>query len=321
MTQTPDLGFASSTPESRSCDILLLFSGVSSFVYGCFFPTPSSQAFTHISTLKPPSRIATKNGGGGPPVSASDTSLAYWLLSPVVYMYLFGCIGWLSISSCFDLPITTPCNVIQVHLSSLFSTYPASVELFRQLCVWVTLELRFMILAGDILMSLVSFAIYSSIYIALARLSAVCSSLTDSIPDVSVVFVYLSSWWQVEEKFTVIFSPMNMDMAGYDFPLVPGLNQSYVLIFLLLWSELDEQASLVLQGSSSHRMLFSAYGAVCVVLRVTLDAIFEETYDVVVIRFHMVPFCDWYHHSIFHVIIVAVCLALNSLFVSSFVGV
>ncbi|KAL0737172.1 hypothetical protein Bca4012_013382 [Brassica carinata] len=34
--------------------------------------------------------MATKNGGGGPPVSASDTSFIYGLLSPVIYMSLFG---------------------------------------------------------------------------------------------------------------------------------------------------------------------------------------------------------------------------------------
>ncbi|KAF3568131.1 hypothetical protein DY000_02018407 [Brassica cretica] len=70
----------------------------------------------------------------------------------------------------------------------------------------------------------------------------------------------------VEEKFIVIFSPMNMDVAGYDFPLVPRLNQSLFLIFSLRWNELNEQASLVLQGSSSHLTLFSTYGAVCMVL-------------------------------------------------------
>ncbi|KAF3547063.1 hypothetical protein DY000_02005230 [Brassica cretica] len=91
----------------------------------------------------------------------------------------------------------------------------------------------------------------------------------------------------VKEKFIFIFSPMNMDVAVYDFPLVPRLNQSSFLIFPPIWSELDEQASLVLQGSSSHRMLFSASGGVCVVLRVTLDVIFEVAYDVVVILFHM----------------------------------
>ena len=64
------------------------------------------------------------------------------------------------------------------------------------------LELRFMILAGDIPMGLVSFGstfvTFSSIYIALARASAVCSSLMGFIRDVGVVFLYLSSWWQVE---------------------------------------------------------------------------------------------------------------------------
>ncbi|CDY28262.1 BnaA01g05870D [Brassica napus] len=67
-------------------------------------------------------------------------------------------------------------------------------------------------------------------------------------------------------------------------------------------------------------MLFSAYGAVCVVLRVTLDAVFKEAYDVVVVRFHMAPSCDLCRHSIPYVVVV-VCLAVNSPFVLSFVGV
>ncbi|KAG5390900.1 hypothetical protein IGI04_032441 [Brassica rapa subsp. trilocularis] len=202
MTQNPDLDFPSLTPESRGCDVPFLLLGVSSVVFGCIFSIPSTQAFTQISTLKPPSRMATKNGGGGgSPVSASDTSLTYGFLSPV------------------------------------------------------------------------------------------------------------------EEKFIVLFKLWNMEVAGYGFPLVPQLNQSSFLIFPPIWSELDEHVSLVLQGSSSHRML-SAYGAVCVVLRVTLDAIFEEAYDFVVIRFHMILFYDLYRHFIPYVIVV-VCLAVNSLFVSS----
>ena len=70
--------------------------------------------------------------------------------------------------------------------------------------------------------------------------------------------------------------------------------------------------------SSSHRMLFSAYGAVCVVLLVTLDAVFEKAYDVVVIWFFMAFSCDLYCHSISYVV---VCLAVNSLFISSFIEV
>ncbi|KAG2311413.1 hypothetical protein Bca4012_025988 [Brassica carinata] len=260
-------------------------------------------------------------------LSPSDTFFAYGLHSPVVYRFLweyFGCVDWSSISSCFDLPTTPLYKVLQAHLSSLFSTYSA-IEWFKEIFGCVKLELRFMILACDIPMGLVSFgytfATSSNIYIALTRSSAVCSFLTSSILDIGIVLVSLSSWWQVEEKLIVIFIPMSMDLADYDFPLVPRLNQSSFLIFLPIWNELDEQASLVLQGSSSHRMLFSAYGAVCVVLRVTLDAVFEEAYEVVVIRFHMVPFCDLYRHLIHYVIIVAVCLAANSLFVSSFAGV
>ncbi|KAH0906231.1 hypothetical protein HID58_038058 [Brassica napus] len=190
---------------------------------------PSLQALFQISTVKLPCRIATKSGGGaGAHVSASDTLLAYGLLSPVLY------------------------------------SYSATVEWIRQLFVWVTLELRFMTLVGDIRMGLVLFgptlATSNSVFIPLVRSSA------------------------VEEKLIFIF---NLDVAGYNFPLIPRLNQSSFLILPPIWSELDEQALLVLQGSSSHRMLFSAYGAVCVVLWVTLDAIFEVAYDVVVIRSHM----------------------------------
>ncbi|KAL0697338.1 hypothetical protein Bca4012_053460 [Brassica carinata] len=57
ITQNPDLDFPSLAFESR--------------------------AFTQISTLKPPSRMAIKIGGGGvPPGSASDTSVVYECLSP-----------------------------------------------------------------------------------------------------------------------------------------------------------------------------------------------------------------------------------------------
>ncbi|CAG7885044.1 unnamed protein product [Brassica rapa] len=305
MTQNPDLDFPSLTHESRGGDVPFLLFGVSSAVCGCLFFIPSTQAFTQISTLKPPSRMATKNGGcGGSHVSASDTSLTYGFLSPVIYRFVFGCVDWPSISFCFDLPTTPSCKVFQGHLISFYS---ANLEYFRQLFLWVTLELRFRTLVGDIPMDLVSlgstFAISSSIYIALVRSSAVCSSCTGSMTDVGVELVYLSSLWQVEEKFIVIFRPWNMDVAGYGFLLVPQLNQSSFLIFPPIWSELDEHVSLVLQGSSSHRML-SAYGAVCVVLQVTLDAIFKKAYDVFVIRFHMILFYDLYRHFIPYVIVV-----------------
>ena len=90
-----------------------------------------------------------------------------------------------------------------------------------------------------------------------------------------------------------------MIMVGIDYPLVSLLEQSLFPIFPHVWSELDEQALLVLQGSSSQRML-SAYGTVCVVLWVTLDAIFQNVYETVVMQFLMVSFCDLCRHSIFY---------------------
>ncbi|CAN6899289.1 unnamed protein product [Brassica oleracea] len=276
MTQNPDLDFPSLTPETRGRDVLFLLFGVSSAVCGCLFSIPSTQAFTQISTLKPPSRMATKNGGGGgSPVSASDISLTYGFLSPVIYRFVFGCVDWPSMSSCFDLPTTRLCKVFQGHLSFFYS---ANLEYSRQLFVWVTLELSMQFLYGFQ-------ACVSLFFVAGGR----------------EVHCHLQAW--------------NMDVAGYSFPLVPQLNQSSFLIFPPIWSELDEHVSLVLQGSSSHRML-STYGAVCVVLRVTLDVIFEEAYDIVVIRFHMILFYDLYRHFIPYVIVV-VCLAVNSPFVSS----
>ncbi|KAJ4904500.1 Uncharacterized protein Rs2_18451 [Raphanus sativus] len=119
--------------------------------------------------------------------------------------------------------------------------------------------------------------------------------------------------FEVEEKIIVTFTPMNMDGAGYDFPLVPHLNQSYLLIFPPIESEMDEQVSLVLQGSSSLRMLSSAYGAVGVISRVTLDAVLEEAYDVV-IRFHLVSVWDF---LAVNSLVIVVSLAVNSLVVSS----
>ncbi|CAN6823158.1 unnamed protein product, partial [Brassica oleracea] len=121
MTQNPDLDFLSLTPESRGRDVPFLLFGVSSAVCGCLFSIPSTQALSQISILKPPSRMATKNGGGGgSPVSASDTSLTYRFLSPVIYRFVFGCVDWPSISSCFDLPTTPSCGrEVHCHLQSV----------------------------------------------------------------------------------------------------------------------------------------------------------------------------------------------------------
>lgn len=85
-----------------------------------------------------------------------------------------------------------------------------------------------------------TFVTFSSIYIVLVRLFTVCSFTTGSILVIGVVFVYLFSWWQVEEKLIVIFNPLNMDVMGHIFPFVCRLNQSSFLIFLPIWNELGE---------------------------------------------------------------------------------
>ncbi|KAL0660546.1 hypothetical protein Bca4012_081131 [Brassica carinata] len=129
----------------------------------------------------------------------------------------------------------------------------------------------------------------------------------------------------VDEKPIDIFSPMNMIVASSDVPFVSHLEQSHFPIFPFIWSELDEQASLVLQGSSSHRMLFSASGAVYVVLWVTLDAIFREAYEAVFDTISYGFSCDLYGHSIYRFDTISYglffCLARSSFYVSSFDGV
>ncbi|EFH44977.1 hypothetical protein ARALYDRAFT_916359 [Arabidopsis lyrata subsp. lyrata] len=65
-----------------------------------------------------------------------------------------------------------------------------------------------------------------------------------------------------------------------------------------IWSGLDVQALSVLQGSSSRRMLFSAFDAVVVTLRVALDAIFRDVFEIVVLQFLMVSRYDLYRLSI-----------------------
>jgi len=49
MTQIPDLDFPSSKPESRVCDVPLLFYGVSSLVHGCLFPAICSLLAHRLS--------------------------------------------------------------------------------------------------------------------------------------------------------------------------------------------------------------------------------------------------------------------------------
>ncbi|KAF3519246.1 hypothetical protein DY000_02062920 [Brassica cretica] len=107
----------------------------------------------------------------------------------------------------------------------------------RKLILWVTLELRNMGLFGDVLMDI--------------------AYVVSTFGGPCVV--------SLKEKYIGILSRMNMIMVGIDYLFVSLLEQSLFPIFPHVWSELDEQALLVLQGSSSQRML-SAYGACSLVV-------------------------------------------------------
>lgn len=91
-------------------------------------------------------------------------------------------------------------------------------------------------------------------------------------------------------------------MKEFHYPMDSFVEQFLFPIFPSMWSELDGQASLVLQGSSSWLMLFSAFVAVFVTFEVTRYAIIQEDYEI--FRFFMVS-CDVvYRQSIFCLIYV-----------------
>ncbi|CDY20413.1 BnaC02g24030D [Brassica napus] len=158
--------------------------------------------------------------------------------------------------------MSSPCQCVDwasIRSYSILSLPSPLTLVFR-----VTLELRNMGLFGDVLMDI--------------------AYVVSTFVDFGGPYVV-----SLKEKFIGILSRMNMIMVGINYPFVSLLEQSLFPIFPHVWSELDEQALLVLQGCSSQRML-SAYGAVCVVLWVTLDAIFQNVYETVMMQFHMVFF-------------------------------
>ena len=167
----------------------------------------------------------------------------------------------------------------------------------------MTLDLWFLALFGSVLMDSVSFGYIfvplSGFYVALMQLStAVCSPTIVFNLVCGAVSVCFSSWWQLKETIIVICCLVNMVMVGIDCPLGSCLEKSLFPIFSNVWSELDEHVWLVLQGFSSRLTLFPAFSAVVVTLRVTRDAIVQETHETVVMRFLMFTCCDLYFHSI-----------------------
>ncbi|XP_013594745.1 PREDICTED: uncharacterized protein LOC106302883 [Brassica oleracea var. oleracea] len=91
--------------------------------------------------------------------------------------------------------------------------------------------------------------------------------------------------FQIEETLSMIFLLLKPVETSTFLLGVSCLEQSIFLIFPHVWSELDEQALLVLQGFSSQLVHFSAFEAVIVTLWVTLDAICQKAYEIVVMQF------------------------------------
>ncbi|CAG7894216.1 unnamed protein product, partial [Brassica rapa] len=273
---------------------------------------PSLQALTRILDLKLPLpwMVSKISGGDVPLVSTGDSTFVYRRL----LCSLFVCVS-------LELRTIALADDVLMDLTSVGSTFVlfggpfvASMRSLTAVCSSLT----------AVCSSLT--AVCSSLTAVCSFLTAVCSSLTAVCSPLSVfilafgaVYLYFSFWWQLREKFIGKVSWMNMIMAGSDYPFVSCLEQSLFPIFPHVWSELDEQVSLVLQGSSSQRVLSSAFGAVCVILWITLDAIFQETFETVVMRFLVVPFYDLYRHPIFYFTSSLVCLVRCS-FVSSFEG-
>ncbi|RID72731.1 hypothetical protein BRARA_C04610 [Brassica rapa] len=106
----------------------------------------------------------------------------------------------------------------------------------------------------------------------------------------------------IERKLVGTLIPVNRVMEEFHYPMDSFVEQFLFPIFPSIWSELDGQASLVLQGSSSWLMLFSAFVAVFVTFEVIRYAIIQEDYEI--FRFFMVS-CDVvYRQSIFCLIYV-----------------
>ncbi|WZZ46271.1 hypothetical protein YC2023_042530 [Brassica napus] len=178
---------------------------------------PSLQALTRILDLKLPLpwMVSKISGGGVPLVSTGDSTFVYRrLLCAVCKSSSCRHMDWSSISSCSDLSFL-PFKGFQVHFRSLISAFCSSVEWDTKLFVCVSLELRTIALADDVLMDLTSVGstvvLFGGPFVASVRsLTAVCSSITVVCSSLTAV----CSFTVLKEKFIGKVCWMNMIMAG-----------------------------------------------------------------------------------------------------------
>ncbi|KAL0862438.1 hypothetical protein Bca101_041556 [Brassica carinata] len=241
---------------------------------------PSLQKFTQtfVLMLACPTMVTELNGSGAYLVSAGNTPFAYGRLFPVIYRSYFRGADWSSLRSYLDLPLQPLHVVLQVQLCLLLSAYFYTVEWVGIQVVWNTLDMWSLVLVDNVLMDIFSFSSIlvplSDIYVDSVRSrTAVCSFFLVSSLAFGAVILLFSSRWQLEEKRFGISHLVNMVLMDIDFSVVSWLEHFIFPKFPLVWSELEAQALLVLQGSFSQLMLFSAFGAEMVILWITLDAI------------------------------------------------
>ncbi|KAL0660600.1 hypothetical protein Bca4012_081185 [Brassica carinata] len=265
--------------------------------------SPSPQATQVLDLMFNFSRVSSKlNDDGVVLVFTGDTIFVNWRSSPVVYrLYLCQFGNGSSPGSYSNFHFINPLIDAQVHFSSLLCLLLFFWKGCNARCVG---DFGFVVSAlfGSVSMDSVSFGYIfvplSGFYVAVMQLStAVCSPIIVFNLVCGALSVCFSSW-ALKETIIVICCLVNMVMAGIDCPLGSCLEQSLFPIFPHVWSELDEHVWLVLQGFSSRLTLFPAFSAVVVTLRVTRDAIVQETHETVVMRFLMFTCCDLYFHSI-----------------------
>ncbi|KAG7582911.1 hypothetical protein ISN44_As08g024630 [Arabidopsis suecica] len=141
-------------------------------------------------------------------------------------------------------------------------------------------------------------------FASVRSITAICSFFVFILAFGAVILVSFS-WWQVERELIDMPPQMNLDMLGIWCPGSSLTEQFLFPKFPPMWSGLDVEASSVLQGSSSRLKLLSAFDADYVTYRVTMDAVFQESMEIVlVVRFSLCYSYDLYRLSIYLLTIV-----------------
>ncbi|CAL9234430.1 unnamed protein product [Arabidopsis halleri] len=141
-------------------------------------------------------------------------------------------------------------------------------------------------------------------FASVRSITAICSFFVFFLAFGAVILVSFS-WWQVERELIDMPPPMNLGMLGIWCPGSSLTEQFLFPKFPPMWSGLDVEASSVLQGSSSRLKLLSAFDADYVTSRVTTDAVFQESMEIVlVVRFSLCYSYDLYRLSIYLLTIV-----------------